>query len=136
MALKRDLLLDTHIVVWLATDPDRLPIHILETISSASHRFVSHISALEIQIKHQKAPEKFGFSLSHYEASIKEFGLEQMPLTYDDIRNLDAMEFLHRDPFDRMLMAQANARDLRLVTQDEKIIKTALRFRSFQVLNS
>ena len=135
-ALELDLLLDTHIIIWLATDPDKIPVYLLEMIEIASHRFVSHISALEIQIKHHRSPDQFGFSLEHYSASMKEFAMEELPLTYADIRALDSMQFLHRDPFDRILMTQAASRKLRLVTQDTQIIATGKAFKAFELLST
>jgi PIN domain nuclease of toxin-antitoxin system len=131
----RDLLLDTHILIWLASDVDRIPTPILKIIEEANHRFVSHITALEIQIKHSKSPQLFDFSLNFYEEAMKEFSLEELPLTYSDIHTLDAMKFLHRDPFDRVLMAQAATRKLHLVTQDVDIVRTARRFKAFNILD-
>lgn len=129
----RDLLLDTHIVVWLATDPDRISLALLEAIEEASHRFVSHATALEVQIKHQKNPKAFPFSLYHLEQSMKEFSCRELPIAYSDIQRLNQMEFLHADPFDRILMAQAAARNVRLITTDEKILLTTKRYKSFTI---
>jgi PIN domain nuclease of toxin-antitoxin system len=127
----RDLLLDTHVLVWMATDPDRIEIHLLHAVEEASHRFVSHVTALEIQIKHQKNPKAFPFSLHYLEQSMKEFSCQELPITYSDIQKLDQMEFLHSDPFDRILMAQSASRNVRLITLDEDILRTAKRYKSF-----
>ena len=134
MALRPDLLLDTHIVISMAIDPDRIPVSVLEAIEGARRRFVSHISALEIQVKHEKSPKEFGFALEFYEAAMKEFALEELPLTYSDIKAMKKMEFLHRDPFDRILMTHAVARNLLFVTQDKDIIRTAKKFKGFHLI--
>jgi PIN domain nuclease of toxin-antitoxin system len=118
------LLLDTHVVIWMATDPERLPRPLLAAIESVGTRFVSHASAWEIQIKHDKHGPRFDFSLDQLEQTMKAFSCTELPIDYKDVRGLDQMRFLHPDPFDRLLMSQAARRPLYLATLDEDIIKT------------
>ena len=63
MKAVQSLLLDTHVVIWMAIEPGRLPRSLLATIESAQSRFVSHVSAWEIQIKSEKHGARFNFSL-------------------------------------------------------------------------
>lgn len=128
-----DLLLDTHIVLWMAIDPDRIPLALLEAIEEAEHRFVSHVTALEIQLKHLKNPATFPFSLRHLEETMREFSCTELPITYQDIYMIGQMTFLHSDPFDRMMMAQARNRNICLATLDEKIVRTFQKYGAFQV---
>lgn len=118
------LLLDTHVVIWMATSPDRLPRLLLEAIEKASARFVSHATAWEIQIKQEKHGPRFDFSLDQLEQTMKAFSCIELAVEYKDIRRLDRMRFLHPDPFDRMLMSQASGRPLYLATLDQNIIRT------------
>ena len=132
-AVFRDLLLDTHIVIWLATDPDRIPSGIHTKIQQSKRRFVSYVSALEIQIKRTK-DDRFSFSLEDLEQAMTVFSFEKMPLEYSDIQAFGNMRFLHSDPFDRLLMAQAANRSIHLVTFDRDISRTAARYKNFKVL--
>lgn len=121
---QRSLLLDTHVVIWMATEPERLPRPLLKAIEAAERRFVSHVSAWEIQIKHERHGPKFKFSLDELEQTMKAFSCTELAIEYSDIRGLDQMRFFHLDPFDRLLMSQASRRPVYLATLDQNIIKT------------
>ncbi len=124
MMSRHSLLLDTHVVIWMATDPERLPRSLLRAIEAVETRYVSHVSAWEVQIKHEKHGPRFDFSLDHLEQTMKAFSCTELPIEYEDIRGLDRMRFLHPDPFDRLLMSQATRRSLYLATLDQNIIQT------------
>jgi PIN domain nuclease of toxin-antitoxin system len=118
------LLLDTHVIIWMATDPERLPASLLSAIETVETRFVSHVRAWEIQIKHEKHGSRFNFSLDQLEQTMKAFSCKELPVDYKDIRGLDRVRFFHPDPFDRLLMSQAALRSVYLATLDQNIIKT------------
>ena len=120
----RSLLLDTHVVIWMATDPDRLPAPLRKAIETVETRYVSHVSAWEIQIKHQKHGPRFGFSIEELELTMKAFSCREMVIDYGDIRGLNQLKFCHADPFDRLLMTQASRRSVYLATLDPDIIRT------------
>jgi PIN domain nuclease of toxin-antitoxin system len=128
-----DLLLDTHIVIWMAIDPDRIPLLLSEAIEGAERRFVSHVTALEVRLKHGKNPAAFPFSLRELEETMKEFSCTELPITYQYIYTMGQMTFLHADPFDRLMMAQARNRNICLATLDEKIVRTFQKHEAFQV---
>lgn|GEM_PF-297898 len=127
------LLLDTHVVIWMATDPERLPPSLLKAIETVGTRFVSHASAWEIQIKHEKHGRKFNFSLDQLEQTMKSFSCTELPVEYKDIRGLNQMRFVHPDPFDRLLMSQAALRSVYLATLDQNIIKTFETEKAFDI---
>ncbi len=127
------LLLDTHVVIWMATDPERLPRSLLRAIETVETRFVSHASAWEIQIKHEKHGSRFDFSLDQLEQTMKAFSCTELPIEYKDLRGLNQMRFFHPDPFDRLLMSQAALRSLYLATLDQNIIKTFEMDKAFYV---
>lgn len=87
--MKLDLLLDTHIVIWMATAPSRIPKRLLGAIETAGHRFVSHATALEIQLKHLKRPELFPFSLHHLDVAMKEFSCTELRSPTATLERLD-----------------------------------------------
>lgn len=133
MTSRDALLLDTHVVIWMANAPDRLPDSLLMAIKSAERRLVSDVTAWEIQIKHQKYGPRFSFSLDQLERTMKIFSCTQLPIEYRDIRGLDEMRFLHPDPFDRLLMSQAARRMVYLATLDQNIIKTFETAKAFSI---
>jgi PIN domain nuclease of toxin-antitoxin system len=108
----------------MATNPERLPESLRSAIETAETRFVSHVSAWEIQIKHEKHGARFNFSLNELEEAMKAFSCTELPVEYRDIRRLDQIRFFHPDPFDRLLMSQASLRSVYLATLDQNIIKT------------
>ncbi len=118
------LLLDTHVVIWMATDPERLPLSLLRAIQNVETRLVSYATAWEIQIKHEKHGPRFNFSLDQLEQTMKAFSCTELAIDYRDIRGLNRMRFIHPDPFDRLLMSQAALRSVYLATLDRNIIET------------
>ncbi|HWF45514.1 MAG TPA: type II toxin-antitoxin system VapC family toxin [Bryobacteraceae bacterium] len=126
-------MLDTHVVIWMATAPERLPGALLKAIETVQTRFVSHASAWEIQIKREKHGSQFDFSLDELELTMKAFSCTELPIDYKDIRGLNQMRFLHPDPFDRLLMSQATRRPVYLATLDQNIIRTFEMNKSFYI---
>jgi PIN domain nuclease of toxin-antitoxin system len=118
------LLLDTHVIIWMATAPERLPAPLLRAIEAVKTRFVSPVSAWEVQLKHEKHGPRFNFSLDHFEQAMKAFSCTELPIEYRDIRGLNQMRFFHQDPFDRLLISQASLRYVYLATLDQNIINT------------
>jgi PIN domain nuclease of toxin-antitoxin system len=129
----RSLLLDTHVVIWMANQPDRLPASLRAAINSAQTRFVSHVTAWEIQTKHEKHGPRFDFSLDQLELTMKAFSCTELPIEYQDIRGLNRMRASHPDPFDRLLMSQAARRPVYLATLDHNIIQTFERDKTFSI---
>ena len=127
------LLLDTHVLIWMATAPERLPGSLLKAIEKVETRFVSHVSAWEIQIKHEKHGVRFSFSLDQLEQTMKAFSCTELPIEYKDIHGLNQMRFFHPDPFDRLLMSQAAVRSVYLATLDQNIVHTFEIDRAFYI---
>ncbi len=116
------LLLDTHIALWAVTDSPRLP----ETARSAilapqNEVWISAASIWEISIKH--ALGRGGMPISGTEAVhwFAVSGYRDLPITSTHAAAVDALPAIHRDPFDRILIAQAQTEPLRLVTHDDVI---------------
>ena len=66
---------------------------------------------------------------------MKEFSCKELPLSYQDIKKLGEMEFLHSDPFDRLLMAQTANRNFMVATVDRDILRTGKRYKTFKVFS-
>ena len=111
-----NLLLDTHILLWwLADDPGLSEKQRSAIADPANVVYVSAASAWEIAIKKALgkliAPNDLGAALIASE-------LEQLPITVTHAEAVGDLPLHHRDPFDRMLIAQAGVEDLTVVTGD------------------
>jgi PIN domain nuclease of toxin-antitoxin system len=114
-------LLDTHILIWAATSPEKLSkknIQIL--LASEINVFVSTITFWEIALKYAigKLDLKILTPEDFPKASL-DMGFESLPVSVEDASTFYRLNFTdHRDPFDRMLAWQAIRHDLTLMTQD------------------
>jgi PIN domain nuclease of toxin-antitoxin system len=111
------LLLDTQVLLWCLGDPERLSRKARRRIESASEVvFVSVVSAWEISIKRAlgklDAPDDL-------DAQLSEKRFRELALRMHHVSVLGGLPNLHRDPFDRMLVAQAQCDDLVFVTADD-----------------
>ena len=113
------LLLDTHTFLWWLSDWNRIAVPAREAIADAKNEvFVSAVSGWEIGIKRAKgrlvAPDNLA-------AMVDEKRFAHLPLTFAHAERAAALPPRHRDPFDRMLIAQAQTEGLTLVTRDSHI---------------
>lgn len=113
------LLIDTHVLLWALSDPDRLSpsaFDVLRTRATPAH--LSAASVWEIAIKRRSgkltAPDEL------FE-KIGEAGFEPLPISAEHAQRAGDLPLHHRDPFDRMLVAQALHQGLTILTSDEKI---------------
>lgn len=116
------LLLDTHIVIWLSTDPKRVPAPIRAAILNAETRYVSAISAAEIAIKSKKFGDKFAFTLEHLGQAMSDLACEELPLRAEHAAAyLRIPREQHKNPHDQLIMAQAMTEEVILVTTDKDV---------------
>jgi len=114
------LLLDTHVVLWLHQAPQRIPPQTLEILSDDRVlRLVSAVTGYEILNKHRlgKLPEATDF-VDRWEKTIDLLAATELPLTVSQSRLAGRLSWDHRDPWDRMLAAQAMELGVPLVTAD------------------
>jgi len=117
------LLLDTHTFVWFAQDSPRLARTTRDAIEAESYVYLSMASVWEMSIKHGLGRLKLhadGFRdsiLRYLELS----EARVMPIELEHTYILNRLPHHHRDPFDRMIIAQAIAEDLTLVSNDRKV---------------
>ena len=115
------VLLDTHAFLWWIADSARLSGTARRAIEDdANTIFVSAASAWEIATKHRigKLPQAEAVALD-VTGSIADQGFEELAISVDDAERAGRLPGLHRDPFDRVLIAQALARDLVIVSVDQ-----------------
>ena len=113
------ILLDTHLILWWINDDPAMSRIARELIANPDNTiFVSPVSMWEIWLKkglgRLELPSEFVETLAREE-------FEQLPLTVAHTRKVAELPWLHRDPFDRMLLAQAQAADLTLLTADSQL---------------
>jgi PIN domain nuclease of toxin-antitoxin system len=114
------ILLDTHALVWWWTDDRRLPAAARASIASPDNTvWVSAASAWEIASKHRlgKWPE-VAVLLEGFDTNLRRSRFASLPITQAHAVAAGGLNGEHRDPFDRMLLAQARLEDLAVVTGD------------------
>lgn len=115
MTAANRLLLDTHVFLWWRGEPSRLSHEARTRIAGADIVFVSAASAWEAGIKVALGRLTLPDTL---EAGVSASGFEKLLITFAHAERAAALPPHHRDPFDRMLVAQAQAEVLTLVTRD------------------
>ena len=114
------LLLDTHAVIWFINANSRLPQHIRELLDDDSNDvYVSIISPWEISIKSRQGKLDLYRSLDEFVRLLQDNGFRFLPVQLNHVYCLDTLEPHHKDPFDRMLIAQAITEDFTIVGCDE-----------------
>ena len=122
------LLLDTHILLWWLADSPSLSDRARERIADPDNAvFVSAVSLWEIWLKHSLGKLELP---SDFEERLAGESFESLPLLAVHTREVASLPWHHRDPFDRMLIAQARATELKFVTADE----TAAHYGDFVLL--
>ena len=117
-------LLDTHALIWYFEDSTDMPIRITNIIDDPlCQKFISVTSLWEISIKSNI--EKLNMRLSFDELLdvIESSELFTLPVKNDHLKGLSKLPFIHKDPFDRLLIAAAIAEKMTLITIDENIQK-------------
>lgn len=118
-----NLLLDTHILLWLLAKPKLLPTAAKAAIEQAGQVFFSPANLWEIGIKSSIWPE---YGIQRIEAvhqGALRSNLQELPIRSADTILASQLPSIHRDPFDRLLIAQAHNNGIHLVTVDEKIAR-------------
>ena len=116
------LLLDTHAFLWWLAGNTRLPVTARRAIQDADNVIVSAATAWEITTKHRLGKLREAAAVAEDVAgAIAGQGFEELPISVDDAVRAGRLPGPHRDPFDRMLVAQALSRNLTLVSVDEAL---------------
>ena len=110
------LLLDTHFLLWIANGDQRLTPKAKKIISAADAVYMSAASLWEISIK--VSVGKLAVDVNALTESLLNAGLMELPVSIEHAKALKALPPVHRDPFDRMLVAQAMTEPMHLLTTD------------------
>jgi len=117
------VLLDTHVFLWATNDVGRLSTAVLTAIQNpANEVLVSIASAWEIAIKVSIGKFKMPTPLAPYlQRLLARHGFTLLPIQFSHLATLEKLPLHHRDPFDRLLVAQAIDEDATLVTVDSQL---------------
>ncbi len=119
-----EYLLDTQIFIWAMQGDKRLSKSLKDIISDSKNKiFISVVSVWEIVIKKRKGL-KVPKDIS---GAIEKANLTLLPIEVKHVLEVEKLADFHKDPFDRILMAQALVEDLTLITSDQKIWKYNLK---------
>jgi hypothetical protein len=118
------LLLDTHCWLWLKFDSSRLPSPLRRRITRRPTDLVlSSASVMELVIKQATGKLSLGAGgTNQFVTELLEDGVQPLDATIDHMRCLGNLPALHRDPFDRLLVAQAQVEGLSLVSADPLVL--------------
>ena len=113
-----NVLIDTHIFLWALAEPKRLnAFHKQELVSPANRVWLSSISIAELMIKSSIGKLQIDFDPVEQAETM---GLDLLDFTAEDAGRLGDLPLHHRDPFDRMLIAQSLSKNLGIMTEDVK----------------
>jgi len=118
-------LLDTHVVIWHFEGSEKLSDKIKNDIlfNSKNHLFVSVASLWEVAIKMNIGKYNFDGGFPAFNKLVKSNEFEVLQIKDEYMERLFTLPLIHRDPFDRLIMATALAEDFTIITIDENIQK-------------
>ena len=117
-------LLDTHTALWLFEGNDKLPQHAQDIIFDADNEiYVSIVSAWEVAIKVSLNKLDFNGGVAIFLSAIEANNIKLLSIKNDYVKTVEKLSFIHRDPFDRLIISTALAEDLTIITIDESIQK-------------
>jgi len=115
-------ILDTHTFIWCNDDPQLLSEKVVALCEDPSNKlFVSLASVWEMQIKLQLKKLKLSASLESIIEQQQANNIELLTLTTQHILNLSTLPMHHKDPFDRLIISQANMDNAILLSADKKL---------------
>jgi PIN domain nuclease of toxin-antitoxin system len=118
------LLLDTQLLLWAAGVPERLSAKARKLLSDPRHELLFSAASLwEIAIKITLGREDFRVEPRLLRRGLLDNGYAELPVTSQHAVNIDSLPPLHKDPFDRLLLAQALSEGITLVTGDAQLAR-------------
>lgn len=119
-----NLLLDTHILLWAAARPEKLSRKTLRLFDDPDNTLVFSAASLwEIVIKQSLGRDDFDVNARQLRRGLLDNGYNELLVTSTHALALDDLPPLHKDPFDRMLLAQSRVEGFTLLTADKQILQ-------------
>jgi PIN domain nuclease of toxin-antitoxin system len=118
------LLLDTHLLLWVAGQPDRLSPEARKFIDNpANDLLFSAASLWEVVIKRGLGRDDFKVDVRVLRRGLLDNGYVELPVVSDHVVAIDGLPPIHKDPFDRVLIAQATVEGITLLTTDASVTR-------------
>ena len=116
-------LVDTQLLLWWASMPEQLPLPARSRLESLDEPlFFSLVSLWEVAIKASLGRADFQVNPSALRAGLLREGFQELPIEAEHVLAVQHLPWLHRDPFDRLLVAQALQEHLCLLTTDKTLL--------------
>ena len=117
-------LLDTQILLWAAGEPERLSAAARRQLNNSKNELLFSAASLwEIAIKTSLGRDDFRAEPRLLRRGLLDNGYIELPITSEHAVSIDLLPSLHKDPFDRMLLAQALSEGITLLTADEQLVR-------------
>ena len=118
------LLLDTHLLLWAAGQPDRLSPEARGFLDNPANELLfSAASIWEVVIKRSLGRDDFKVDARALRRGLIDNGYSELPVVSDHVAAIDSLPAIHKDPFDRVLIAQATVEGITLLTTDALVAK-------------
>jgi PIN domain nuclease of toxin-antitoxin system len=118
------ILLDTHLLIWLVAASERLPSSVSEAVEEANNQlFFSAASIWELSIKQSTGRARLELPAELLHGHLLDNNFDEVPVTATHGLAICGLEQIHKDPFDRILIAQAMSEGMLLLTSDETLAK-------------
>jgi PIN domain nuclease of toxin-antitoxin system len=116
------LLLDTHLLLWAAGEPERLSKQARRLINNNENELLFSAASLwEVAIKRGLGREDFKVDARLLRRGLLDNSYNELPITSDHVVATESLPPIHRDPFDRVLVAQATVEGITLLTVDSLV---------------
>ena len=116
------LLLDTHLLLWAAGEPKRLPKNIRTLLEDRDNELVFSAASLwEVAIKSGLGRKDFRVEARLLRRGLLDNGYSELPIVSDHVVAIESLPPIHKDPFDRILVAQAAVEGITLLTNDSVV---------------
>jgi PIN domain nuclease of toxin-antitoxin system len=120
------LLLDTHLLLWAAGTPGKLPAAARKMIGDSGNELWFSVASLwEVAIKRSLGRTDFRADPRLLRRGLLDNGYVELTIAGEHASAVDALPALHKDPFDRMLVAQAQVEGITLLTSDPQVARYA-----------
>ena len=118
------LLLDTHILLWSADRPATLSRDAISLLADPENELIfSAVNIWEIAIKNSLRRKDFPVDPRSFRRNLLDSGYRELPITSEHTIAIQSLPPLHKDPFDRILIAQATVEGITLLTSDRQVAK-------------
>lgn len=116
-------LLDTNAFIWLFMGGRRRRPEVIDKLQAADQTYVSAVSAFEVRTKQRLGKLPQAKAIPDWDAAVRRLGAAGLSLSSRHADYAGSLDWSHRDPFDRLLVAQAIVESLTLVTADEAVLR-------------